>query len=68
MEYILQLEIGGKIPSFLTTPILVETVKSMFGYAEKTFKDKEIMKEWIKPVEELKDVMIQERHGLLMTP
>lgn len=68
VEYILQLEIGGKIPSFLTTPILVETVKSMFGYAEKTFKDKEIMKEWIKPVEELKDVMIQERHGLLMTP
>lgn len=68
VEYVLQLEIGGKIPSFLTTPILVETVKSMFGYAEKTFKDEEIMKEWIKPVEELKDVMIQERHGLLMTP
>lgn len=68
VEYILQLEIGGNLPSFLTTPVLVETVKSMFGYAEKTFMDKDIMKEWITPVEELKDVMIRERHGLLMTP
>lgn len=69
VEYILQLEIGGNLPSFITTPVLVETVKSMFVYAEKTFKDKELMKDWITPpMEELKDVMISERHGLLMTP
>jgi len=66
VEYILQLEVGGNLPNFLTTPILVETVKGMFKHAQKTFSDEEIMAPWIKPEEEITDVMIAERHGLLM--
>ena len=61
-EYILQLEVGGKIPSFLTTPILVETVRSMFKYADKTFKNKEIMA----PYMEKKEYEVS--NSLLMTP
>lgn len=66
VEYILQLEVGGNLPNFLTTPILVETVKGMFNYAEKVFKNEEIMAPWVRPEKEIQDVMIAERHGLLM--
>ena len=37
VEYVLQLEIGGKIPTWLTSPILVDTVKSLFRRAEPFF-------------------------------
>lgn len=67
VEYILQLEVGGKIPSFLTTPILVETVKQMFKYAKKTFADEEIMAPWVQKREN-DAMMIDERLSLLMTP
>jgi len=66
VEYILQLEVGGNLPNFLMTPILVETVKGMFNYAEKVFKNDEIMAPWVKQQNEIQDVMIAERHGLLM--
>jgi len=67
VEYVLQLEVGGNLPTFLTTPILVETVKQMFKYAKKTFADDEIMAPWVNETEEqIKDFMIAERHSLLM--
>lgn len=66
VEYVLQLEVGGNLPNFLTTPILVETVKGMFNYAEKIFKNEEIMAPWLRPEKEIQDVMIAERHSLLM--
>jgi hypothetical protein len=34
VEYVLQLEIGGKIPIWLTTPIVTDSVKRMFKCAE----------------------------------
>jgi hypothetical protein len=37
VEYVLQLDIGGAIPSFLTTPILIDTVKNLFDTAQKEF-------------------------------
>eukprot|EP00591_Stephanopyxis_turris_P006863 CAMPEP_0195518720 /NCGR_PEP_ID=MMETSP0794_2-20130614/13558_1 /TAXON_ID=515487 /ORGANISM="Stephanopyxis turris, Strain CCMP 815" /LENGTH=335 /DNA_ID=CAMNT_0040647741 /DNA_START=139 /DNA_END=1146 /DNA_ORIENTATION=+ len=37
VEYILQMDCGGKIPTFLTTPVICETVKSMFNHAKKYF-------------------------------
>lgn len=37
VEYILQLDCGGNIPSFLTTPVVIETVKSLFSHAKKYF-------------------------------
>lgn len=61
-EYILQLEVGGKIPSFLTTPILVETVKSMFKYGDKVFRDKEAMAPYLEKKE------YEVSSSLLMTP
>jgi len=64
VEYILQLEVGGNLPNFLTTPVLVETVKSMFNYAKKTFADEEIMASWVENDNE--DDIIAGRHGLLM--
>lgn len=66
VEYILQLEIGGKIPNFLTTPVIVETVKSMFNYAKKIYADEDIMAPWVKALEEKKRFMIDERQSLLM--
>jgi hypothetical protein len=68
VEYVLQLEVGGNIPSFLTTPILVETVKGLFNHANKVFTDEEQMAPWMKNEEDLKNEFLDERHSLLMTP
>ena len=65
VEYILQLEVGGKIPTFLTTPIMVETVKQMFNHAKKTFANEEIMMPWL---EKDANVITDEKLNLLMTP
>jgi hypothetical protein len=64
IEYILQLEVGGNLPNFLTTPVLCETVKSMFNHAKKTFSDDETMAAWVDAQEKI-DNMI-DKHGLLM--
>jgi len=37
VEYVLQLDIGG-FPGWLTGPIVIETVKKMFGFADGYFK------------------------------
>jgi hypothetical protein len=34
VEYVLQLDIGGKIPTWMTTPIILDSVKRMFSYAK----------------------------------
>lgn len=66
VEYLLQLEVGGSIPNFLTTPVMIETIKSMFKHAGKVYTDEEIMAEWAKEEEIHSDNMIDERHGLFM--
>jgi len=38
----------------------------MFKYAEKVFGNEEIMAPWIKPEDEIEDIIIAERHSLLM--
>jgi hypothetical protein len=68
VEYVLQLEVGGGIPEFLTTPILVQTVKGLFNYAKKVFQDDEQMAPYLKNEEDLKNEFLDERHSLLMTP
>lgn len=68
VEYVLQLEIGGKIPSFLGTPVIVETVRSFFKHAEKVFADDTIMTPYKIEMEEQMEEMISERHSLFMTP
>lgn len=37
-EYVLQLEAGGNLPTWLTTPVMVDTVKKLFSTAETCFK------------------------------
>jgi hypothetical protein len=37
VEYVLQLEIGGKIPIWLTTPIVTDSVKRMFKCAKEVY-------------------------------
>mmetsp|Transcript_2642 Transcript_2642/g.3729 ORF Transcript_2642/g.3729 Transcript_2642/m.3729 type:complete len:325 (-) Transcript_2642:488-1462(-) len=64
VEYILQLEVGGNLPTFLTTPILVQTVKGMFNHGVKVFQDDEIMAPYLKKQHASRDIT----QSLLMTP
>lgn len=41
VEYVLQLEIGGKIPNWMTTPIIVDNVKKLFRCAGDFYNNKE---------------------------
>ena len=44
VEYVLQLDIGGKVPSFMSTPVVCETVKSLFRHARTYFASDEVHK------------------------
>jgi len=37
VEYVMQLDSGGKIPTWMTTPVIAESVKSLFEYAKKYY-------------------------------
>jgi len=37
VEYVLQLSIGGSVPTFMHAPVITETVSQMFSYAKKYF-------------------------------
>ena len=37
VEYLLQMEVGGGLPHFMTTPALTDTVKKMFEHAKTYF-------------------------------
>jgi len=39
VEYVVQLEVGGGIPQFLTTPVIIDTVKNLFRIAQAEFAD-----------------------------
>jgi len=40
VEYVLQLDTGGKIPTFMTTPVVIDSVKSMFNHANNFYSGK----------------------------
>ncbi|CAB9504967.1 expressed unknown protein [Seminavis robusta] len=67
VEYVIQLEIGGKIPNWLTTPIVIENVKNMFRVVDGYFKEGEggALDEYLKDsyLEALGD-----KYSLLLTP
>lgn len=68
VEYVLQLNIGGKIPTWMTAPIVTETVKSLFKTADQYFRGKDgHLEEFINQKQEESDRLIK-RHSLLMTP
>jgi hypothetical protein len=39
VEYTIQLEIGGRIPTWMTTPIVIDNVKKLFTCAQKFYKN-----------------------------
>lgn len=65
VEYVLQLEIGGKIPSFMTTPILTDNVKNFFKRTKKYFEGDEVHK-YLEEKE--KGDALGDNHSILMTP
>jgi hypothetical protein len=67
-EYVLQLDCGGNLPSFVTTMVLIDTVKHMFDAAKKDFGNEEMMKPWIQSIDDTKDDMIAEQFGILVPP
>lgn len=66
VEYVLQLEIGGKIPSFLTTPIVCETCKLLFKEAKTYFASGEVEK-YLRAKEAIEDTF-SGRKGILFAP
>eukprot|EP00523_Entomoneis_sp_CCMP467_P006658 CAMPEP_0168734944 /NCGR_PEP_ID=MMETSP0724-20121128/9078_1 /TAXON_ID=265536 /ORGANISM="Amphiprora sp., Strain CCMP467" /LENGTH=346 /DNA_ID=CAMNT_0008782071 /DNA_START=42 /DNA_END=1082 /DNA_ORIENTATION=+ len=67
VEYVLQLDIGGGLPHFVTTPVLIDTVKSLFRTAHREYSKLEgefqaFLEEW-----QNRD-HVASRHSLLMTP
>lgn len=67
VEYVLQLDIGGQLPTFLTVPILTETVKSLFSHAKEVFSGKNGELEKFLLEKEARTAAMTER-SLLMTP
>jgi len=41
VEYVIQLEVGGKIPNWMTTPIVIENVKKLFSCAQDFYLNKD---------------------------
>lgn len=68
VEYVLQLDIGGNMPTWLTAPIVVDTVKSLFRHAEDFFKGEEgsELHQWIEA--KAQQDSFGQSHSILMTP
>jgi hypothetical protein len=67
VEYVLQLEAGGKLPTWLTTPVMIETVKNLFKYAQDFYGGKKgELDRFIESTND-RDSMAK-RQSLLMTP
>jgi START domain len=67
VEYLLQLDIGGKIPTWLTTPIMIDTVKNLFKVAKDEFSGMTgDLHAFLS--EKANQCIVTDRHSLLMTP
>lgn len=63
VEYALQIDVGG-LPNWLTTPILMETIKGLFKHGQQFFTQNQV--EFLAEMEQIDRLM--ERDGILMTP
>ena len=63
VEYVLQIDVGG-LPNWITTPILIETIKGMFHHGQNFFLKNQ--DEFLSAMERVDTMM--EREGILMTP
>jgi hypothetical protein len=71
VEYVLQMEIGGNLPTWLTTPVLIDSVKSLFRTAEGFYADDKTggaLDRFIKEKAAAKKLNFANYQGLLMTP
>jgi len=70
VEYVLQLEVGGKLPTWLTTPVVTESIKRMFHTA-KSFYEKGAeggdLDSYLKS-QAADHRIFAEDHSMLMTP
>lgn len=67
VEYVLQLEIGGRIPTWLTAPVVTDSVKNLFKTASAFFAGKDGELEKYLNTKSSHDAFA-DRHSLLMTP
>jgi len=51
IEYLLQMDVGGGLPNFITTPAIIEAVKKLFSHAESYFEGEDI-EQFLKAKEE----------------
>jgi hypothetical protein len=65
VEYVLQMDLGG-MPNFLTTPVICDTVKSLFKHAEKFFQGQEgsDLERWIE--QQATNDSFLNRHSILL--
>jgi hypothetical protein len=63
VEYVLQIDVGG-LPTWLTTPILIETIKGLFQHGQDFFLRNQ--DEFLEEMQRVDTMM--ERAGILMTP
>lgn len=68
VEYALQLEVGGKLPTWCTTPILVDTIKKMFIHAQGFFGGEHGNLEAYLSEQKRHNCFPVDRQSLLMTP
>ena len=67
VEYVLQLEIGGNLPVWLTTPVMYDTIKKLFRTADGVFRGKcDTLETFLKEKKGQEKSMLQQ--SLLMTP
>lgn len=66
IEYVVQMEVGGGVPVFLTTPVLIDTVKKLLKTADAEFSGREgDLESFLAEIKAEKEVVAE---TLLMTP
>lgn len=71
IEYLLQMDIGGYLPTWLATPILIDSVKNLFRTAEGFFADDKEggdLDLFLQKKAAQNQLNFANRQGLLMTP
>lgn len=68
VEYVLQLEVGGNLPNWLTNPILYDTIKKLFKTADICYRGKcDTLEKFLKEKEERDENNILQQ-SIQMTP
>ena len=68
MSFVSSSEIGGGLPNFLTTPVVIDNVKNMFKIVDVYFSDQEEGGALDRYLKELQKEALIDNNSLLMTP